>query len=156
MNLRIINVFSPPQSRPGGDISPPGIESNRFPSDLQLYPPGWPRRYLSLPFSDNTSAPGRPDPPEWARPKPRLATAIWNTLKEDLGDDKTNINRVFDVLLEEPEMLEFHNGKETIEVRALPFAFKEDAEPAKKKTSKDDPVANSTADDTEEFPNKDI
>ena len=83
-------------------------------------------------------------------------SSIWNTLKEDLGDDKTNINRVFDVLLEEPEMLEFHNGKETIEVRALPFAFKEDAEPAKKKSSKDAPVANSTAADTADFAYEDI
>ena len=46
-------------------------------------------------------------------------------------------------------MLEFHNGKETIEVRALPFAFKEDAEPAKKKTSKDAPASNVADEDIE-------
>ena len=41
------------------------------------------------------------------------------------------------------------SSKETIEVRALPFAFKEDAEPAKKKSSKDVPASNVADEDIE-------
>ena len=56
-------------------------------------------------------------------------TAIWDALKADLGEDKTNKNRYFDVKLTEPEEVEFNNGKETVKVLAYPIEFVEDKEP---------------------------
>lgn len=56
-------------------------------------------------------------------------TAIWNQLKEDLGDTKNKKNRIFDVLLDEPSTVPYNNGFKTIEVTAYPIQFVEDTDP---------------------------
>ena len=56
-------------------------------------------------------------------------TAIWNQLKEDLGENKTKKNRIFEVLLDEPSTVPFNNGKEVVEVTAYPIQFVEDTDP---------------------------
>lgn len=61
-------------------------------------------------------------------------TNIWNVLKEDLGDNKDNKNRVFDVKLDEVEKVPYSNGKEIVEVSAYPIEFVEDTDPVKRET----------------------
>lgn len=56
-------------------------------------------------------------------------TAIWNQLKEDLGDAKNKKNRIFDVLLDEPSTVPYNNGFKTVEVTAYPIQFVEDTDP---------------------------
>lgn len=56
-------------------------------------------------------------------------TAIWNQLKEDLGESKTKKNRIFEVLLDEPSVVPFNNGKEVVNVTAYPIQFVEDTDP---------------------------
>lgn len=56
-------------------------------------------------------------------------TAIWNQLKEDLGENKTKKNRIFEVLLDEPSVVPFNNGKEVVNVTAYPIQFVEDTDP---------------------------
>lgn len=51
---------------------------------------------------------------------------IWNLLKNDLGDEKSENNRVFDVDLEHGVPTQVSNGKEMVEVIAYPISFKED------------------------------
>ena len=58
-------------------------------------------------------------------------TAIWNNLKSDL-DDKSSVNRVFDVDLENAESVEVSNGLEMVSVLAYPIEFVEDAEPIRR------------------------
>lgn len=60
-------------------------------------------------------------------------SAIWTTLKKDLGDKATGINRVFNVLLSDAQTAEFNNGKENIKITILPIEFKEDATPLRGK-----------------------
>lgn len=55
-------------------------------------------------------------------------TAIWDALKADL-EDKASVNRSFDVKLDEPEEVEYNNGKETVKVVAYPLEFAEDKAP---------------------------
>lgn len=56
-------------------------------------------------------------------------TAIWNQLKEDLGEGKTKKNRIFEVLLDESSVVPFNNGKEVVNVTAYPIQFVEDTAP---------------------------
>lgn len=55
-------------------------------------------------------------------------TATWNTLKAGL-DDKTKVNRVFNVLLDEPINISLPNGNRTENIVAYPIEFAEDAAP---------------------------
>lgn len=55
-------------------------------------------------------------------------TSIWNTLKADLGEDKTKKNRVFSVDLNEPVETTFFNGKEEVAIIAYPIEYAEDKE----------------------------
>lgn len=54
---------------------------------------------------------------------------IWNALKSDLGDAKESKNRVFSVAVDEPEVIDYNNGKEIVKVTMLPIYFKEDLNP---------------------------
>ena len=56
-------------------------------------------------------------------------SAIWSTLKKDLGDDATKKNRIYDVVLDEAQTTEFNNGKENVTITIIPFVFKEDTDP---------------------------
>lgn len=56
-------------------------------------------------------------------------TSIWETLKSDI-EDKTSINRLFDVKLDEAEEInDFDNGKEKVKVIAYPLVFDCDKAP---------------------------
>ena len=52
--------------------------------------------------------------------------AIWQRMKNDLGDDKNKKNRVFDVLLDNPVTVKVNNGYELVDVTCYPLEFKED------------------------------
>lgn len=54
---------------------------------------------------------------------------IWATLKRDLGDEASKMNRIYDILLDEAQTTEFNNGKENVEITILPIQFKEDVAP---------------------------
>lgn len=56
-------------------------------------------------------------------------SAIWNALKIDLGDDANKKNRIFDVALDDAQMVDYNNGKEVIKISIYPINFVEDAEP---------------------------
>lgn len=56
-------------------------------------------------------------------------TAIWNALKADLNEDATKKNRIFNVLLDEVQEVDYNNGKETVKVAIFPIEFAEDADP---------------------------
>lgn len=56
-------------------------------------------------------------------------TAIWDSLKADLGEDAEKKNRVFDVKLDEVEVVPFNNGAKEVSVNAYPIEFVEDKEP---------------------------
>lgn len=56
-------------------------------------------------------------------------TAIWNMMKEDLGDDKASMNRIYDVDVAHPLTTEFNNGKENVSVRAYKLEFDKDTAP---------------------------
>lgn len=55
-------------------------------------------------------------------------TAIWDSLKGDL-EDKTSVNRLFNVKLEEAEEVTYNNGKEDVKIMAYPLEFDADKEP---------------------------
>lgn len=56
-------------------------------------------------------------------------SAIWNTLKADLGDNATKKNRVYNVLLDEAQEVDYNNGKENVKVTIYPIEFIEDTNP---------------------------
>lgn len=56
-------------------------------------------------------------------------TSIWNTLKSDLGEDKTKKNRVFNVLLDKAIPTQIKDGFKDVEVLVYPIKFKEDNDP---------------------------
>lgn len=56
-------------------------------------------------------------------------SAVWAALKEDLGDDKTKKVRVFNVLLDMPQVANVSDGQKMIEVTAYPIEFAEDKDP---------------------------
>ena len=55
--------------------------------------------------------------------------AIWRALKADLGDLATKKNRVYNVLLDEVQKVEFNNGKENVTIDIYPIEFVEDTDP---------------------------
>lgn len=56
-------------------------------------------------------------------------TAIWGALKADLGDLAEKRNRVYDVLVDEAQEIEYNNGKEDVKIMVFPISFVEDKEP---------------------------
>lgn len=56
-------------------------------------------------------------------------SAIWNTLKADLGDTATKKNRIYNVLLDEAQEVDYNNGKENVKVTIYPIEFVEDTNP---------------------------
>lgn len=56
-------------------------------------------------------------------------TTVWNTLKADLGEEATKMNRVFDVNLKEITEVEVFNGYNTIKVVVAPIVFNKDVRP---------------------------
>lgn len=56
-------------------------------------------------------------------------SAIWTSLKKDLGAEATKKNRVFDVVLADAVVVDWNNGKEDIKLTMLPIVFKEDVDP---------------------------
>ena len=56
-------------------------------------------------------------------------TAIWGALKADLGDLATKKNRVYNVLLDEVQKVDFNNGKENVTIDIYPIEFVEDTDP---------------------------
>ena len=56
-------------------------------------------------------------------------TAIWGTLKANLGEDKTKKNRIFAVLLDEGFEVPVTNGYEEKSVMVYPIEFKADEDP---------------------------
>lgn len=53
-------------------------------------------------------------------------TAVWNTLKADLGDEATKKNRVFNVLLDDAQQVDYNNGHENVKVTIYPIEFDKD------------------------------
>lgn len=56
-------------------------------------------------------------------------TSIWNTLKNDLGENKDKKNRIYRVCLEEAIKIDVHNGKEAIAVDGYLIEFIGDEDP---------------------------
>lgn len=56
-------------------------------------------------------------------------TSIWNAMKSDLGENKDKKNRVFNVMLDKPEIVIVDNGYEKVEVTTYPLEFVEDTDP---------------------------
>lgn len=56
-------------------------------------------------------------------------SAIWGALKADLGDNATKKNRVYKVLLDEAQEVDYNNGKENVKVTIFPIEFTEDTDP---------------------------
>lgn len=56
-------------------------------------------------------------------------TSIWNTIKANLGDKKEKMNRIFNVLLDQPNTVEVNNGFENVTVTVYPLEFVEDVAP---------------------------
>ena len=57
-------------------------------------------------------------------------SAIWNKLKEDLGDNASKKNRIYNVLLDDAEVSDYNNGKENVKITIYPIEFVEDIDPA--------------------------
>lgn len=55
-------------------------------------------------------------------------SSIWNELKKDLGDIKTKKNRIFDIELDNPTIVNYRSGSRTFDVKVYPIVFKEDTD----------------------------
>lgn len=64
-------------------------------------------------------------------------TAIWNTLKADLGADANKKNRIFNVLLDDAQEVDYNNGHENVKVTIYPIEFVEDVEPISRVSKKE-------------------
>lgn len=64
-------------------------------------------------------------------------TAIWNTLKADLGDEANKKNRIFNVLLDDAQEVDYNNGHENVKVTIYPIEFAEDVEPVARVSKKE-------------------
>lgn len=62
--------------------------------------------------------------------------AIWQTLKNDLGDEATKKNRFYDVLLDEAESVDYFNGKDNVKIMIYPIQFAKDSDPIIRNSSK--------------------
>ena len=56
-------------------------------------------------------------------------SAIWAALKADLGDMASKKNRIFDVVLDEAQEVEYNNGKENVKIMILPINYVADSDP---------------------------
>lgn len=54
-------------------------------------------------------------------------SAIWNTLKADLGDEATKKNRIYNVLLSDAVDTQYFNGFENVTITIFPIEFANDA-----------------------------
>lgn len=59
-------------------------------------------------------------------------TAIWKSLKADLGDEDTSVNRVFSVDLDGGQVVPYFNGQKNVDVTIYPITFVEDAAPVRR------------------------
>lgn len=64
-------------------------------------------------------------------------SAIWGALKADLGDEAAKKNRIFNVVLDEAQKVEFNNGRENVLVDILPIDFVKDVDPIVRNAKKD-------------------
>lgn len=55
-------------------------------------------------------------------------TAVWNTLKADLGDDATKKSRIFNVLLDDAQTVDYNDGHKTVKVTIYPIEFEKDTD----------------------------
>lgn len=55
-------------------------------------------------------------------------SAIWNTLKADLGDMKFKKNRIYDVDITELQTVPYNNGKENINIVIAPINYSKDVD----------------------------
>ena len=62
--------------------------------------------------------------------------AIWQTLKNDLGDEATKKNRFYDVLLDDAESVDYFNGKDNVKIMIYPIQFAKDSDPIIRNSSK--------------------
>lgn len=56
-------------------------------------------------------------------------TSIWNSMKANLGDMKEKKNRIYNVLLDQPNTVEVNNGFEIVKVTVYPLEYVEDVDP---------------------------
>lgn len=56
-------------------------------------------------------------------------SAIWNTLKSDLGEEAPKMNRVYNVLLSDAADIEYFNGFENVKLTIFPIEFDKDVRP---------------------------
>lgn len=56
---------------------------------------------------------------------------VWNQIKSDLKEDKTKVNRVFDIDLDNIQTIEISNGYEMVEVKIIELGASVDKEPAR-------------------------
>lgn len=64
---------------------------------------------------------------------------IWNQLKADLDEEeRTKVNRTYDVKLDEVFTTEFNNGKEVIDIKCVPVEFVSDEAPVQRIGKKSD------------------
>lgn len=60
-------------------------------------------------------------------------TAIWGALKSDIKEEeRTKVNRVFDVKLDDATTIEFNNGYENVSLMIYPIEFAEDKDPIRR------------------------
>lgn len=65
-------------------------------------------------------------------------TVVWSMLKQDLGEEKTKKNRIYDVDLDTPRFIYVNNGKEDVQVTVYAIKFVEDKDVATRVGSKQD------------------
>lgn len=56
-------------------------------------------------------------------------SSIWAALKADLGELKEKKNRIFDVVLDEAQEVEYSNGKENVNITIVPIVYVKDEDP---------------------------
>ena len=59
-------------------------------------------------------------------------TAIWKSLKADLGENDSTVNRVFSVDLDGAQVIPYFNGQKNVDVTIYPITFVEDVAPIRR------------------------
>lgn len=59
-------------------------------------------------------------------------TSIWKSLKADLGENDSTVNRVFSVDLDGGQVVPYFNGYKNVDVTIYPVTFVEDVEPIRR------------------------
>lgn len=59
-------------------------------------------------------------------------TAIWKSLKADLGDADTTKNRIFNVSLDDAQVVPYFDGQKNVEVTIYPLSYVEDVDPVRR------------------------